>query len=116
MEDEQYKRYRKMKLEPSQILFKMKDKNNNIHFLIQGTNRYKVTIHNNGFLSCSCPDMKFTPATDTIHLDNKKIKKKILCKHCLQIIDSFGYNIDHTFFKRNFFTPDELQSILKSKI
>lgn len=107
MDDEQYERYRKMRNDPPKILFKMTDKKGNIHFLVQGNNRYKVSILPQGIITCTCPDMKYNGIVE---------KKKMLCKHCLAIVDHLGFkNVNHTFFKRNFFTPDEISEIKKNK-
>jgi len=107
MNDEQYKRFRKMNAETIECLFYTHDKNKSLHFLINGSQqkRYKVTIPKDGKITCSCPD--FT--------HNSKVNECV-CKHCLHII----YNIlklfsdvDHTFFTRLFFSKDEIQEIHK---
>jgi len=110
MNDEQYKRYRKLQSENIKCLFKTQ-KNDTLYFLISGSSgtRYKVCIPNDGKITCSCPDFKH----------NSK-NNECVCKHCLHVILNVlrVFNIDHTFFKRCFFTRDELDeiySILKHK-
>lgn len=105
MNDEQYKRYRKMTSESIECVYYTHDKKKNIYFLISGSSgvKYKVTIPINGRISCSCPD--FTHGAKA---------QECVCKHCLHVI----YNvlkllddIDHAFFTRCYFTPDEVHTI-----
>ena len=108
MNDEQYKRYRKMFSDSIECLYKMRD-HGNYHFLILGSTKtkYKVSIYKNGDIKCGCPDFKH--------------HKELVCKHCLYVIFNIiggDFHIDHEFFKRNKFTRDEIQSIhlhLKNK-
>ncbi len=105
MNDEQYKRYRKMSSEPIQCLYETHDKKKNIYFLISGSSgtKYKVAIYTDGKISCSCPD--FTHGA--------KIQECV-CKHCLHVIYNvlrLFSDIDHAFFKRCHFTSDEVHSI-----
>jgi len=104
MNDEQYKRYRKMKEEPIKCLFSVKDKAGRFHFLVSGSTgtHYKVTISSaGGKISCSCPDFR-----------NNSKNYECVCKHCLFIIleKMRLFDIYHTFFKRPgcHFTPDEI--------
>lgn len=106
MNDEQYKRYRKMNVEPIKCLYKAR-KNTNLYFLISGSSgtNYKVTVQSDGKISCSCPD--FTHGSK----DNRCI-----CKHCLYVIYNvlrLFKSVEHTFFTRLYFTPDEVQEIQK---
>lgn len=108
MNDEQYKRYRKMLQDPIKDLFTLKDKQGNLHFLISGSSgtKYKVTIFLNGKIACSCPDFK--------HHGNSSI-----CKHCLYVLfkSLHGiFSIKHAIFTRKpiFFTPDEIMDIKNS--
>jgi len=105
MNDEQYKRFRKMDSDPIKCLFIKKDKVGNIHFLINGSkeSHYKVTIGKNGTLTCSCPDF----------INNCK-QNRCVCKHCLHVIYKklkLFKNLEHSFFNRLYFTPDEIQNI-----
>jgi hypothetical protein len=92
MDEQQYKRYRKMNSDSIECLYRTCDKNNNCHFLISGSSgtRYKVSINDNGVLSCSCPDAKHAGKVE-----------KCLCKHCLYIIfkelEIFD-SVDNVFF------------------
>ena len=105
MNDEQYKRYRKMASDPIQYLYGTHDNKKNLYFLVSGSSgtHYKVTIPTNGKISCSCPD--FTHGAK---------EQECVCKHCLYIIYNvlkLFKDIDHTFFKRCCFTPDEIHNI-----
>jgi hypothetical protein len=105
MNDEQYKRYRKIFSEDIKCLYMTHDKKKNIHFLVSGSSdkRYKVTISAVGRIACGCPDF--------VH--NSKVQECV-CKHCLYIIYSvlrFTDRIEHEFFKRRFFTKDEMVEI-----
>lgn len=111
MEDEQYKRYRKMKQERIACLFSKVDKTTGtIYFLISGQsrNRYKVSITTGekGKIKCSCPD--FSTGAKA---------QKCVCKHCLliiyEVLELFT-EINHPFFTRLYFTPDETRSIKKA--
>lgn len=114
MNDELYKRYRKMKSDPSFILFSARDPKGNIHYLVQGSNRYKVTIFATGKIECSCPDMSFRVRKTDEHYKGSQANNYI-CKHCLLIVSELGFNdINHSFFKRTFFSPDEIQTIQKN--
>lgn len=105
MNDEQYKRYCKMTGEAIECLYQTNDRNGGLHFLISGSTgtRYKVTIHTDGKIDCGCPDFKH----------NSK-SQECICKHCLfvifQVLHLFK-DVNHTFFERLFFTPDEIQNI-----
>ncbi len=105
MNDEQYKRYRKMTSDPIQYLYGTHDNKKNLYFLVSGSSgtHYKVTIPTNGKISCSCPD--FTHGAK---------EQECVCKHCLYVIYNvlkLFKDIDHSFFKRCCFTPDEIHSI-----
>jgi hypothetical protein len=105
MNDEQYKRYRKMNADPIQCLYQTHDKNKNIYFLISGSSgtKYKVTITPKGKIECSCPDYKHTA-----------VVQECVCKHCLFVIFHvlrLFKDVDHTFFKRCYFTPDEIKNV-----
>lgn len=106
MNDEQYKRFRKMKNENIQCLFTLY-KAKTLYFLVVGSTgtKYKVCIKNTGQISCSCPDFK-----------NGAQVQECVCKHCLYII--FEYlgvikDVDHCFFERRFFTKDEMMQIFR---
>jgi len=108
MNEEQYKRYRKMMSEPIKCLHRKKDSKNNLYFLINNSSdkNYKIKISQNGKIECSCPD--FTKGGAKI--------EKCICKHCLFVIFKIlkiFQDINHTFFKRCFFTPDEIKNINK---
>ena len=105
MNEEQYKRFRKMTTEPIQCLYQTHDKQKNLFFLISGSSgtKYKVTIPNNGKIKCSCPDFS----------NGAKIQECV-CKHCLHVIYNviqLFKDVDHPFFNRCYFTPDEVHSI-----
>lgn len=107
MNDEQYKRYRKMESDPIKCLFRKHDKNKNLHFLISGSRdtNYKVTIYRDGKIECGCPDFKHNASV-----------QECVCKHCLYVIFhelKCIRDIDHGFFGKRFFTPDELSDIYK---
>ena len=107
MNEEQYKRYRKMQKENLKCLFSKRDKSGNMHFLINGStgSNYKVSIYIHGKITCTCPD--FT---------HNSTEKMCVCKHCLTVIynqlEVFS-DLNHLFFSRLFFTPDEIQTIAK---
>jgi len=105
MNDEQYKRYRKMNADPIKCLYKTHDKKKNIYFLISGSSgtKYKVIIPTNGKISCSCPD--FTHGAKV---------QECVCKHCLYVIFNVlkvFTDLKHSFFTRCYFTPDEVKTI-----
>lgn len=105
MNDEQYKRYRKLHSETIECLFRTHDSNKTIYFLVSGSTgtKYKVTIPKNGRIECSCPDFKTNCKTH-----------HCVCKHCLYVIyDNLKLfkDIDHGFFKRCYFTPDEIHTV-----
>jgi hypothetical protein len=105
MNDEQYKRFRKMQNEPITCLFKTHDKQQKLYFLISGSSgsKYKVIIAPSGEISCSCPDFKH----------GAKIQQCV-CKHCLYVIFkelNIFSSLTHTFFNRCYFTPDEVKNI-----
>ncbi len=104
MNDEQYKRYRKMQSDPIKCLFIIPDKSKNLHFLISGSSgtKYKVTIPVNGKISCSCPDFKH----------GAKVQECV-CKHCLHVIFQVlrVFDLEHTFFSRCYFTPEEVKTV-----
>jgi len=106
MEEEQYKRYRKMISENLKCLYKTSDSKNNFYFLTSGSskNNYKVKISTNGSITCTCAD--FVKGGSKIN--------NCICKHCLHIIFielKLFKDVNHTFFKRCFFTPDEMKNI-----
>ena len=104
MNDEQYKRYRKMCSDPIKCLYITPDKSKRLHFLISGSSgiKYKVTIPSDGKISCSCPDFKHGAKA-----------QECVCKHCLYVILNILCicDIHHSFFKRCYFTPDEVKTI-----
>ena len=105
MNDEQYKRFRKMNSEDINCLYETHDKKKNIYFLISGSTgtHYKVEISADGKICCSCPDFKHTSK-----------EQGCICKHCLHVIYrllKLFKDVDHSFFKRCYFTPDEIQQI-----
>lgn len=105
MNDEQYKRYRRMTSEAINCLYRTHDKNKRLHFLISGSKgaNYKVTIPPDGKMTCTCPDF----------VNNASVQECI-CKHCLFVIYQdlrYFKDVDHLFFKRRFFTPDEVRDI-----
>ena len=112
MNDEQYKRFRKMNSERIICLFSKIDSNATIHFLISGSSgtRYKVSIITDGKsagkITCSCPD--FSTGAKT---------QECVCKHCLfviyNVLELFN-SVNHSFFKRLYFTPDEIKSIKRA--
>lgn len=109
MEDEQYKRYRKMVGEDIKCLHSVVDRKGTLHFLISGASgtRYKVSVGNKGALTCSCPDFKHG-AKDG----------ECVCKHCLFLIYRhlrLFEELDHPFFKRRWFTADEIQQIRNNR-
>jgi len=108
MNDEQYKRYRKMNAEVIKVLIRKIDKKDKtIHYLVEGDSgtHYKVSIYKTGKITCSCPDYKYS------------VEKECVCKHCLFIIINvlkmFKNNLYHPFYERHYFTPDELSDIYK---
>lgn len=105
MHDEQYKRYRKMHSDTIELLIKKASSKKDLYFLVKGNSgeNYKVVIRRNGDVDCSCPDQK-----------NGAKNNECICKHCLFVIFEvlkFTTDIDHTFFRRLRFTPDEMQRI-----
>lgn len=113
MNDAQYSRFRKMNNEHISILY-TKNINKNIYFLLKSASNtnYKISIKNCkhlgvsncGKIYCTCPDNKFN-SND----------KECVCKHILYIL--FKYlkifnDLNHTFFKRRYFTPDEMSNII----
>jgi len=109
MNNEQYKRFRKMEKDPLNCLFKAKDKAGNLHFLISGSTgvKYKVSIYlhgeKKGKINCTCPDFK----------NNAKIQECV-CKHCLHVLYKvlkIFKNVDHSFFGKCLFTVDEMTKI-----
>lgn len=105
MNDEQYKRYRKLRTEEIEVLVCRRDDAKNMHFLVNGSTgtHYKVSVYlQGGHLVCSCPDYKH----------NARIQET-LCKHCLFLATKIFPNIEHTFYKRRYFTPDELPLVKK---
>lgn len=104
MNDEEYKRFRKLKTEDIQCIYNTYT-NNNFYFLVIGSShtKYKVVIESKGKIYCSCPDFKHNAR-----------KCETTCKHCLYIIFiklKLFKDVNHTFFKRHYFTPDEVQMI-----
>ena len=104
MNDEQYKRYRKMESDSIRCLYKT-CKKDTLHFLISGSRdvNYKVSIPRDGKISCSCPDFKHGAS-----------ECECVCKHCLYVIYKeirLFKSLDHTFFKRLYFTPDEVEKL-----
>jgi len=112
MNDEQYKRFRKMRLESEdgslKCLYSTRDDNKTLYFLIQGVNsKYKVSINLKGQIKCSCPDFTHTCKV-----------QECICKHCLYVVYiklGLFKDIEHSFYRRNYFTPDEISSICKIK-
>ena len=102
MNDEQYKRYRKVFTEEIECLFCKRDDMKNMHFLVSGSSgtHYKVSIYINGKITCSCPDYKH----------NARVQE-CLCKHCLHIVSKIFPNIEHAFYKRRYFTKDEIPTV-----
>jgi hypothetical protein len=105
MNDEQYKRYRKMLADRIECPYQIKDKKNTLYFLIVGNTgvKYKISIYQNGQLKCSCPDFS-----------NHCKSNNCICKHCLYLIfDKLKIikTLEHKFFDRLYFTPDEMQKI-----
>ncbi len=94
-----------MNSDPIQCLYETHDKKKNIYFLISGSSgtKYKVVIAHNGKISCSCPD--FTHGAQV---------QECVCKHCLYVIFKvlkIFSDVNHTFFKRCYFTFDEIKTI-----
>ena len=92
-----------MNADPIQCLYEAHDKQKNIHFLISGSTgtKYKVTITHGGKIYCSCPDYTNT-------------SRDCICKHCLYVIYhvlELFRDVDHPFFKRCYFTPDEIHNV-----
>lgn len=106
MNDEQYKRFRKMNAESIKTLFTTRDETGNMHFLVSGSsgNKYKVSVYTrDGKITCSCPDFSH----------GAKVQECV-CKHCLYVIFKVIKNIrnvDHKFFTRCRFTVDEIGEI-----
>lgn len=105
MHDEQYKRYRKMHNDTIKLLLKKKSLKRDLYFLVKGNSgeNYKVVIRKNGVIDCSCPDQC-----------NGAKNNECVCKHCLFVIFQvlqFTTDINHTFFSRLKFTPDEMTRI-----
>ena len=105
MNDEQYKRFRKMDSEPINCLYITHSKTKTIYFLVSGSTgtKYKVEIPTNGKIICGCPDFQKTCKV-----------QECVCKHCLHVIYKvlkLFKGVDHTFFKRCYFSPDEIQNI-----
>ena len=62
MNDEQYKRYRKMDREPIKCLYKKRDNKKIMHFLISGSSgtKYIVSIPPDGKIKCSCSGLNLS--------------------------------------------------------
>jgi hypothetical protein len=109
MNAEQYNKYSKIYETNPDILIHAKDTKGNLHFLIQGTKRYRVSIlSDSGKVECTCPDFK--------HHSSRQKKPSYLCKHCMLVVTDklniFGSRImEHTFFKRGWYSADELYSL-----
>ena len=112
MNSEQYSKYTKVFETHPTVLLHAKDTRGAYHFLIEGTKRYRVSVFSDsGKLECTCPDFK--------HHASRAKKPAYLCKHCMLIVTDtmniFGKRVfEHTFFKRGWYSPDELHSF-KSK-
>lgn len=105
MNDEQYKRYRKLRTEEIAVLFCKRDSAKNMHFLVNGSTgtHYKVSVYRDtGKIECSCADYKH----------NARVQET-LCKHCLFLAIKIFPNIEHTFYKRRYFTRDEVPLVVK---
>jgi len=98
MNDECYNRFKK--IDKIRCVFSIR-KDGKYLFLVSGSSntKYTVTIENK-WIRCSCPDFK--------HNFNKTV-----CKHCILILyDTLKlFKIDHSFWNRKFFTPDELDQL-----
>ena len=107
MNNEQYKRYRKMEHDKLSCLFKAKDKSGNLHFLILGSTdtKYKVSIYmKDRKIRCSCPDFK-----------NNSSSRDCVCKHCLHVLYKvlkLFKNADHSFFEKFIFNENEIAKIM----
>ena len=78
MNDEQYKRFRTMQNDPTiRCLYSVKDKKDNMYFLISGSSgtNYRVVINNVGKITCGCPDFS----------NGAKIQECV-CKQCLCVL------------------------------
>jgi hypothetical protein len=104
MNDECYKRY-KNRLSIDCLYSIHKDKN--YHFLISGSTseKYTVTIKDKKYIVCSCPDYK-----------NNSKNMETVCKHCIYVLTDVLklFPIEHSFWKRRYFTKDEYAEIKKS--
>lgn len=105
MNDETYKRYKKLDENIISCLFSIR-KDKTFHFLISGSNdkRYRVSIDKK-FITCTCPDYKHNCKT-----------METVCKHCIFILtDTLNvFSLKHDFWKRRFLTPDEYEKIKES--
>lgn len=105
MNDECYKRYKKIKDDRIECLYSIR-KEKMYHFLISGSTdkKYRVTIGPK-YISCTCPDYK-----------NNSKNMECVCKHCIYILTDVlkVFKINHDFWKRRFFTLDEYTSIKES--
>lgn len=103
MNDECYKRYKKTK--ELNCLYSIR-KNQKYLFLVSGSgdSRYTVTIESK-WVRCTCPDFKH---------NTKKLE--CLCKHCILILNRTLklFSVNHDFWKRRFFTPDEIAQLKES--
>jgi hypothetical protein len=103
MNDECYKRYKKCN--EIDCLYSIR-KDSKYHFLISGSanSKYSVTVSDKT-ITCSCPDYKH---------NSKDLE--IVCKHCIYVLTKVLklFPVEHSFWKRRFFTPDEYKSIKNS--
>jgi hypothetical protein len=92
MNDAQYTRYKNALNTRMSCLIAKKDSKGNVHFLIQSSQRYKVTIFTSGQVSCSCPDFACRSRAEGM-----------VCKHVVFVLmRHLGVigSLDHAFFRR----------------
>lgn len=107
MNDVQYTRYKNALNTKMDCLFSTRDTAGNMHFLIESSQRYKVSIYlHDGSVTCSCPDYTCRSRTE-----------QCVCKHCVYVLMrhlKLVNSLDHAFFGRSlnngppFLVKDEL--------
>jgi hypothetical protein len=92
LSDAQYTRYKNTLNTRMKCLISKVDSKGNAHFLVESSQRYKVTIGSNGKVNCSCPDYSCRSKSE-----------ELVCKHALFILMQHLKvitRLDHAFFTR----------------
>lgn len=112
MNDAQYARYKNALATRMSCLASRRDGAGNYHFLIESSQRYKVSLYrDDGRATCSCPDFSCRSRTEAM-----------VCKHVVFVLMThLGVirSLDHAFFRRTsdrndgrpWLTRDELDAV-----